>query len=249
MVREIAPEGASAPVDRLRWRDLIPVLVFIVAGVILVIAILISLAAGNRWFYRANAETIVLLATLAIYLAFGAGLAVALRRMKAPLVFLRVRRPTLSDLRLVAVLVIPWYVGITLVSALSALLFNGGHAVPGNSRALFVQHPQGIGTLILALLVTAVAAPVCEEIFFRGMLLQLLRQRLPLWIAVVLSAAAFGLAHASPAISLALLPVFFYMGVVLAVLYVRSGSLTNTMLLHGLNNAVGTVLVYSVVVR
>jgi CAAX protease family protein len=248
-MRELAIGDAPATGDRLRWRDLIPVLVFIVAGVVIVFATLIGLAGSNRPFYRANAETIVLLATLAIYLAFGAGLAVALRRMKAPLAFLRIRRPTWTDLRLIVALVIPWYLGITLVSAVSAALFNGGHTVPGNSRQLFVQHPQGIGILLLALLVTAVAAPVCEEIFFRGMLFQLLRERFPVWLAVGLSAAAFGLAHASPAISLALLPVFFYMGVVLAVLYVRSGSLTNTMMLHAINNAVGTVLVFSVLSR
>lgn len=248
-MRELATEGIPATGDRLRWRDLVPVLVFIVAGIVLVFTILIGLSRTNRAFYVDNAETIVLLATLAIYLAFAAGLAVALRRMKDALAYLRIRRPTSSDLRLLVVLVIPWYLGITLVSAISAALFNGGHTVPGNSRQLFVQHPQGVGILILALLVTAVAAPVCEEIFFRGMLFQLLRGRFPLWVAVVLSGVAFGLAHASPAINLALLPVFFYMGVVLAVLYVRSGSLTNTMLLHAINNAVGTVLVFSLLSR
>jgi membrane protease YdiL (CAAX protease family) len=248
-MRQLATEGVPTAGDRLRWRDLLPVLGFVVAGVLLVFTILLGLARTNRAFYQANAETIVLLATLAIYTAFGAGLAFAVRRMNDALAYLRIRRPTSTDLGLIVVLLIPWYLGITLVSAISAALFNGGHVVPGNSRQLFVQHPQGIGILILALLVTAVAAPVCEEVFFRGMLFRLLRRRFPLWVAVVLSAAAFGLAHASPAINLALLPVFFYMGVVLAVLYLRSGSLTNTMLLHAINNAVGTVLVFSVLSR
>ena len=45
-----------------------------------------------------------------------------------------------------------------------------------------------------ALLVTAVAAPLCEEAFFRGMVFRLLSTRVPVWAAVVLSAAAFGLA-------------------------------------------------------
>jgi membrane protease YdiL (CAAX protease family) len=141
-------------------------------------------------------------------------------------------------------LLIPWYVGIVIVSAASAVLFNGGRLVPSNSRLLFVQHPGGIGVLFLALLVTAVAAPICEEVFFRGMLLRLLRTRVPLWAAVLLSAIAFGLAHASPAVSAALLPTFMYMGTVLAVVYVRTGWLTNTILLHGISNAIATVLVY-----
>jgi len=125
-----------------------------------------------------------------------------------------------------------------------ALVFNGGRVVPSNSRLIFVQRPGGIGLLLLALLVTAVAAPICEEVFFRGMLFRLLRTRVPLWAAVLLSAMAFGLAHASPAVSPALLPTFMYMGIVLAVVYVRTGSLTNNILLHAFSNAIATVAVY-----
>ena len=132
---------------------------------------------------------------------------------------------------------------------MSATALNGGRAVPGNSRLVFVQRPNGIGLLLLALLVTAVAAPICEEIFFRGMLFRLLRSRIPLWSAVVVSAIAFGLAHASPAVSPALLPSFIFMGIVLALVYVRTGWLTNTILLHGLNNAIVTVLAFNLALR
>jgi hypothetical protein len=121
--------------------------------------------------------------------------------------------------------------------------------VPGNTRQLFIQRPHGIGILVLALLVTAVAAPLCEEVFFRGMLFRLLRRRFWFWAAVLLSAMAFGLAHASPTVSFALLPVFIYMGIVLALVYAWTGSLTNAVLLHGLNNAVGTVTVYALLSR
>lgn len=240
----VAPAAPPEAADRLRWLDLVPVIAFTLLGIILVFAILIGLARANRAFYRANQETISLCVALAIYLAFGAGLATALRRMRAPLAFLGLRWPTPLDLGLTLLLLVPWYLGIVIVSAASAALLNGGRIVPSNSRLLFVQHPGGIGVLLLALLVTAVAAPLCEEVFFRGMLFRLLRTRVPLWAAVLLSAVAFGLAHASPAVSAALLPTFMYMGIVLAVVYVRTGWLTNTILLHGLSNAVATVLVY-----
>ncbi|HVH64605.1 MAG TPA: type II CAAX endopeptidase family protein [Candidatus Acidoferrum sp.] len=235
--------------ERLRWLDLLPPLIFIVLGIILVVAIFVAIARTNRGFYRANLETITLLGTLAVYLAFGAGIAVGLRRLRAPIAFLRLRWPTLGDLGWTLLLLTPWYIGIFLVSLLSAILFNGGRVIPGNSRLVFIQHPNGIGLLLLALLGTAVAAPICEEIFFRGMLFRLLQSRTNLWIAVLGSALAFGAAHASPAISLALLPIFAYMGVVLALVYVRTGWLTNTMLLHGLNNAIVTVLAFSVATR
>jgi membrane protease YdiL (CAAX protease family) len=232
---------------RLRWIDLIPVLVFTILGVILVFAVVVVVARLDRAFYGANLETIVLSATLAIYLAFGAGIAVALRRLPAPLAFLGLHWPTPRELGLTVVLIIPWYIGVAVVTALSSVALNGGRLVPGNTRQLFIQHPHGLGILVLALLVTAVAAPLCEEAFFRGMLFRLLRRRLPLWAAILLSAMAFGLAHASPSVSVALLPVFTYMGIVLAVVYARTGSLTSTVLLHGLNNAIGTVAVYTVV--
>jgi membrane protease YdiL (CAAX protease family) len=245
----LAPAAPPPMAERLRWRDLIPVLAFTVLGVVLVFALVVGVARTNRSFYRANLETTVLMATLAIYLAFGAGIAVALRRFRAPAALLGLRWPTVPDLGLTLLLLIPWYVGIVLVATLSAMAFNGGQTVPGNSRLVFVQRPNGIGLLLLALLVTAVAAPICEEIFFRGMLFRLLRTRIPLWSAVAVSAVAFGLAHASPAVSLALLPSFMYMGVVLALVYLRTGWLTNSILLHGLNNAIVTVLAFNLALR
>jgi membrane protease YdiL (CAAX protease family) len=244
------PPAAPSPTEeRLRWLDLIPVLVFAILGVILVFAVVVVIARLNRPYYRANLETIALSATLAIYLAVGAGIAAALRRLRAPLAYLGLRWPAPRDLAVTLALVIPWYIGVAVVTALSSAALNGGRLVPSNTRQLFIQRPHGIGILVLALLVTAVAAPLCEEAFFRGMLFHLLRRRLPLWAAVLLSAMAFGLAHASPTVSVALLPVFIYMGIVLAVVYAWTGSLTNTVLLHGLNNAVGTVTVYALLSR
>jgi membrane protease YdiL (CAAX protease family) len=244
-----APAAPPPTAERLRWLDLVPVLAFTILGIVLVFATLVALTRLDRSLYRANLETIALSATLAVYLAFGAGIAVALRRLRSPLAFLGLHWPTPRDLGLTLALVIPWYIGVAVVSALSSKLLNGGQVVPGNSRLLFIQHPRGIGILVLALLVTAVAAPLCEEAFFRGMLFRLLWARLPLWVAVAVSAIAFGLAHASPAVSLALLPVFTYLGIVLALVYAKTGSLTNTVLLHALNNAVGTVAVYVLLAR
>ena len=235
--------------DRLRWLDLLPPVAFIILGIVLIVAVLIGVGRADRAFYRANLETISLLTELGIYLAFGAGLAMALRRLRAPLAYLGLRRPTSSDVGLVLISFIPWYAGIVIVSWLSALLFNGGRLPPGNSRLLFIQRPQDIGILLLALLVTAVAAPICEEIFFRGMLFRLLWMRLSLAPAVAISATAFGLAHAGPGISPALLPVFAYMGVVLALIYARTRVLTNTIMLHGLSNAVATIAAFSGLAR
>jgi uncharacterized protein len=248
-MERVAPAAPSPAPERLRWLDLVPVLTSTMLGILLVFALVGALARVDRSFYRANLETIVLGATLAVYLAFGAGIAVALRRLRAPLAFLRLRWPTPRDLGLTIALLIPWYLGILLVTTASAWAFNGGRVVPSNSRLIFLQRPNGIGLLLLALVVTAVAAPLCEESFFRGLLFRLLRTRFPLWVAVLVSAVAFGLAHASPAVSWALLPTFMFMGIVLALVYERTGSLTNSILLHGLSNAIATVLAFNLAMR
>jgi uncharacterized protein len=248
-VESTATAAPPAESPRLRWLDLVPVLLVTVAGAILVFAFVVALARLSPSIYHANRETIALAATLAIYLGFGAGIALGLRRLSAPLSFLGLYRPTARDFSLTLLLILPWYIGVGLVTAVSAAIFNGGQLLPSNAHRLFVEQPHGLGTLLLALLVTAVAAPLCEEVFFRGMLFRLLQRRLPFVLAVIASGIAFGLAHASPAVSPALLPVFAYMGIVLALLYSWTGRLTNTVLLHSLNNAVGTVTVFLVMTR
>ena len=78
------PAAAPPPTEaQLRWLDLIPVLVFTILGVILVFAAVVLLARLDRSFARANVETIALSSVLAIYLAFGGGIAVALRRLRS----------------------------------------------------------------------------------------------------------------------------------------------------------------------
>ena len=79
----LAPAAPPQAADRLRWLDLLPVIAFTVLGIILVFAVLVGLARGNRGFYRANLGTISLSAALAVYLAFGSGIVVALRRLRA----------------------------------------------------------------------------------------------------------------------------------------------------------------------
>jgi len=77
-------------------------------------------------------------------------------------------------------------------------------------------------------------APLTEELFFRGVLLQAVcyhfRQA---WLAVAVSALVFGCVHAQPQAVLPLLT----MGVVLGYLRLRCGALWPCILLHALFNA------------
>ncbi|MBD2101515.1 CPBP family intramembrane glutamic endopeptidase [Leptolyngbya sp. FACHB-261] len=79
----------------------------------------------------------------------------------------------------------------------------------------------------------AVAAPIVEEILFRGMLYPYLRSRTSRSNAVLLSAGIFASIHFIPV----LWPFLFNLGIALALVTERYKSIYPAILLHGLNNA------------
>ena len=93
-----------------------------------------------------------------------------------------------------------------------------------------------LGPLWIQILLIAIAAPIGEEICFRGMLFGGFRERLPMWAAGLISAALFGLLHVTTGISV--VPPLIAFGFLLALLYERTGSFVPCILLHMLNNSV-----------
>ncbi len=89
-------------------------------------------------------------------------------------------------------------------------------------------------------LVIALTPAVCEELFFRGLLLSGLR-RLGVWPAIAGCALLFGLAHSS---IYRLLPTFF-IGLLLSWLVWRTGSIWTSIVAHALNNGIAATLVYN----
>ncbi|MFZ4877306.1 CPBP family intramembrane glutamic endopeptidase [Janthinobacterium sp. Mn2066] len=79
---------------------------------------------------------------------------------------------------------------------------------------------------------TLLAAPLCEEFIFRGLIQGGLRRSLPAWQAITISAAIFAIVH-PPA---SMLPVFV-LGLCTGYAYQRSGSLLAPMLTHAGYNA------------
>ncbi|XP_073285713.1 uncharacterized protein [Primulina huaijiensis] len=86
--------------------------------------------------------------------------------------------------------------------------------------------------MALYALVLVVCAPLWEEIVFRGFLLPSLTKYMPVWCSVLVSSAAFALAHFNVQ---RMLPLIF-LGVVMGVTYTRSRNLLPSMLLHSLWN-------------
>jgi membrane protease YdiL (CAAX protease family) len=107
-------------------------------------------------------------------------------------------------------------------------------------KELGVCNP-GIAIAIAAVLSVVVLAPVAEELFFRGFFFAGLRSRWSLWPSALLSGAVFGLVHA-PTGPTAAIPLAG-LGVGLAWLYNKTGSIYPCMLAHFLNNALAISVV------
>jgi membrane protease YdiL (CAAX protease family) len=98
----------------------------------------------------------------------------------------------------------------------------------------FEMMNEAIGSGGWAILTTVILAPVCEEMLFRGLILEYIKQKRGVTAAVVLSALIFGLVHAP------ILPQMvgaFIMGIVLGYVYVLTGSLLSVIIIHAANNA------------
>ena len=95
---------------------------------------------------------------------------------------------------------------------------------------------DGFGPIPVQVLLIVIAAPISEEICFRGMLFGGLRERLPRFAAALLAGLIFGGLHALTGVT-AVPPLIFF-GFVLALLYEKTGSILPCILLHMLNNSV-----------
>ena len=124
---------------------------------------------------------------------------------------------------------------VILVSLINQQLWQG----QGGSNPILPLALEGRDSVALAVffLTACVAAPVFEEIIFRGFLLPSLTRYMPVWGAIVASSLLFAIAHLSLSEVLPLAT----LGMVLGVVYSRSRNLLASMLLHGLWNA-GTLL-------
>jgi membrane protease YdiL (CAAX protease family) len=124
---------------------------------------------------------------------------------------------------------------VILVSLFNQELWQG----QGGSNPILPLALEGRDSVAIFLfcLTACVAAPMFEEIFFRGFLLPSLTRYLPVWGAIIVSGFVFALAHLSFSEVLPLAT----LGIVLGIVYTRSRNLLASMLLHGLWNA-GTLL-------
>lgn len=90
-------------------------------------------------------------------------------------------------------------------------------------------------------LLGGIAAPIGEELFFRGIFYQWLRDRWGVWVGIIVSGLIFGALHGEPSVAGAAA----VLGMLLAWVYERSQSLWAPVLIHVINNSVKIIFLYA----
>ena len=106
-----------------------------------------------------------------------------------------------------------------------------------------VQQQSGVvigGSTLLSILNIIILAPIAEEIVCRGAVYGGFRRRLGVVPSVILGGIVFGLIHFNGWISL----VMMFMGMLMCVVYEKTGSLFYPIILHMINNIMSTVSMY-----
>ncbi len=144
--------------------------------------------------------------------------------------------PALTDVRAGIIGAIAMY----LVAEAAAVMQKFTLHIEGTQQAVALFGTTHDRVLIYGLVGLAVfIAPVVEEVIFRGFLFNALLRYVPVGLAVVTSGVIFGLAHFDRT-------AFFPLacgGIILAIVYYRTGSLASSILTHGTFNAANVVLV------
>jgi uncharacterized protein len=124
---------------------------------------------------------------------------------------------------------------VVIVSLINQQLWQGqGGSNPLLQLALESRNFTALGIFYVT---AAIAAPLFEEVLFRGFLLPSLTRYVPVWGAILASATLFAAAH----LSLSEILPLTALGIVLGVVYTRSRNLLAPILLHSLWNS-GTLL-------
>ncbi len=94
--------------------------------------------------------------------------------------------------------------------------------------------------LLITLAFVGAIVPFAEELFFRGLIYGWLRRRMSVSYAAAVSGLGFAVLHGI----WWLIPALALLGIVLALIYERSGSIWTAVITHGLFNSFTTVLFY-----
>lgn len=94
--------------------------------------------------------------------------------------------------------------------------------------------------LLLAFFTLVILAPFAEETLFRGYLYGKLRQRVPVWVAILLTSALFGVIHGQWNVGLDV----FVLSIVMCILREITGNIWAGMMVHMIKNGIAFYIIF-----
>lgn len=186
---------------------------------------------GSRWQMQDMVSGLV--KTQIILIALPVLVFVALLKQDKDKV-LRLKMPRLKEIALVPFIAISASVIVTILAQLINHIFPFPEQYLENLSQLFDMDLSLWGSLA----VVALAPGVCEELLFRGLMPRFF-EKFGFMSNILISAFLFAAFHLDP---FRFIPVFL-LGMLLAYLTLRSGSVFNSMLSHTINNSLAILLV------
>lgn len=142
-------------------------------------------------------------------------------------------------------LIVPAFLGVIYFSRVMVLFSGWDEAVKGHFGTQLQQSVQLLMKsddkgLILAMVFAAViAAPIAEEVIFRGYIYPVVKRYSDGWFAALFSASLFGAVH----MNLLGFPMFVIIGLAMVVLYEKSGSIWPCIFCHMAFNGMGVGMI------
>lgn len=222
------------------------------------------MSSGRRAFPTFGQGVLLAIVMVAVQLATGIALAIAMLALKKKLHDNLTQFSTLWGACVSAVIVLVWassarseplrllfvpkpVAPLPFVLALVATLGGGvvlseienwvRWLIPPTPLFRELMTSLGRGSLPLAFLSVAVVAPLCEELIFRGVFLRGFLENYRAWTAILLSSLLFAVVHLNPWQGVSA----FGLGMLLSWFVVRTGSLVPAIAGHVMNNAVAVV--------
>lgn len=155
------------------------------------------------------------------------------------LLFYLIRRKKLSDALMLRPVPAPTLLTTaSLAPALYFLVTTALALLPEAWLESYTEASAGIGGGgVMGVIAVALVAPVVEEFIFRGLIMTRLARAMPGWLAVMVSAAIFGVCHGHPV----WFAYAFVLGVAFGLMDLRAGSIWPSILGHVVFNAIGQI--------
>lgn len=142
-------------------------------------------------------------------------------------------------------------IGLAFVLILTAMIANflyATYVIPGigmqaDMAKMLAEIPRTPLNIALGFGAIAIAAPIVEELLFRGLLQNALARFIPVWPAILLSSLVFAAVHGQPYA----IPGLMSLSIAFGYLYHRTGSLRTNIILHMLNNSAALLLTQSMI--